>query len=67
MDLPQSDMDCDMDPESTGHGAYRAFYKLTDIPTQLSPYIEDVVRSEIPKLTLDETCALIVRIHTCLR
>jgi len=49
------DMDRDTDPLSTGHGVYRAFYKLEDIRKQLSPYIEDIVRSEIPKMTLDET------------
>merc|ERR1719502_493650 len=36
------------------HGVYRAFYKLTDIRRQLTPYVEDVVRSEIPKRQLDE-------------
>merc|ERR550537_224047 len=36
------------------HGVYRAFYKLTDIRQQLTPYVEDVVRSEIPKRKLDE-------------
>jgi len=36
------------------HGIYRAFYKLTDIRRQLTPYVEDVVRSEIPKRKLDE-------------
>jgi len=36
------------------HGVYRAFYKLTDIRQQLTPYVEDVVRSEIPKRELDE-------------
>jgi len=39
------------------HGAYRAFYKLTDVRDQLRAYIEDVVRSEIPRKTLDESYA----------
>ena len=43
----------DMDREPK-HGVYRAYYKLNDIRRQMSPYIEDVVRSEIPKLSLDE-------------
>ena len=43
----------DMDREPR-HGVYRAYYKLNDIRRQMSPYIEDVVRSEIPKLSLDE-------------
>lgn len=29
-------------------------YRLTDINRQLTPYVEDVVRSEVPRKTLDE-------------
>ena len=36
------------------HGVCRAYYRLTDIRVQLTPYVEDVVRSEVPKRTLDE-------------
>jgi len=36
------------------HGVTRAFYRLTDIVMQLTPYVEDVVRSEVPRRTLDE-------------
>jgi regulator of protease activity HflC (stomatin/prohibitin superfamily) len=37
------------------HGVYRAYYKLTNVNRQLTPYVEDVVRSEVPRKTLDET------------
>ena len=30
----------------------RAYYRLTDIVQQLTPYVEDVVRSEVPLRTL---------------
>jgi len=36
------------------HGVWRAFYRLTHIERQLTPYVEDVVRSEVPRRTLDE-------------
>jgi len=36
------------------HGVYRAYYRLTNINQQLTPYVEDVVRSEIPRKSLDE-------------
>jgi len=44
----------DIGDRDEDHGVYRAFYKLTDIRRQLTPYVEDVVRSEIPKCRLDE-------------
>lgn len=46
----------DMDRGDTlaSHGVCRAYYRLTDIVMQLTPYVEDVVRSEVPKRTLDE-------------
>jgi len=50
--IPDTDMSRGAGSES--HGVYRAFYKLTDIRRQLTPYVEDVVRSEIPKRKLDE-------------
>ena len=34
--------------------AYDAFYRLTDPSTQIKSYVFDVVRSEVPKMTLDE-------------
>jgi len=33
---------------------YDAFYKLTDAKVQIRAYIEDVVRSKIPEMTLDQ-------------
>lgn len=33
---------------------YEAFYKLSNVREQLRSYVFDIVRSEIPKLTLDE-------------
>lgn len=36
------------------HGVWRAYYRLTDVSRQLTPYVEDVVRSEVPRKTLDE-------------
>lgn len=36
------------------HGVHRAFYRLTDIRKQLLPFVEDVVRSEVPRKSLDE-------------
>merc|ERR1711907_554054 len=50
--IPDTDMSRGAFSET--HGVYRAFYKLTDIRRQLTPYVEDVVRSEIPKRKLDE-------------
>jgi regulator of protease activity HflC (stomatin/prohibitin superfamily) len=48
----------DMDrSESERQGVWRAFYRLTDIEQQLIPYVEDVVRSEVPKRNLDEAYA----------
>jgi regulator of protease activity HflC (stomatin/prohibitin superfamily) len=40
--------------ECTKHGVWRAYYRLTDIQRQLTPYVEDVVRSTVPRKTLDE-------------
>ena len=34
--------------------AYDAYYRLTDPSTQIKSYVFDVVRSEVPKMTLDE-------------
>ena len=42
------------DEITENHGIWRAYYKLTDIGRQLTPYVEDVVRSEVPRKTLDE-------------
>ena len=36
------------------HGLWRAFYKLTNPSVQIQSYVEDTVRSELPKKTLDE-------------
>jgi len=44
----------DMEDRLQTHGVYRAFYRLTNINQQLTPYVEDVVRSEIPRKSLDE-------------
>ena len=33
---------------------FDAFYKLTDVNTQITSYVYDVVRGEVPKKTLDE-------------
>jgi regulator of protease activity HflC (stomatin/prohibitin superfamily) len=49
-----SDMNRGAADELLGHGVCRAYYRLTDIVVQLTPYVEDVVRSEVPKRTLDE-------------
>ena len=48
---PVPDMERDTVENS---GVWRAFYRLTDIEQQLRPYVEDTVRSEIPKRKLDE-------------
>lgn len=51
---PTPDMvDREEDP-CTKHGVWRAYYRLTDIQRQLTPYVEDVVRSTVPRKTLDE-------------
>merc|ERR550537_185642 len=42
------------EPACTKHGVWRAYYRLTDIERQLTPYVEDVVRSTVPRKTLDE-------------
>lgn len=34
--------------------AETAYFKLTNLRTQMGSYVDDIVRSEIPKLTLDE-------------
>jgi regulator of protease activity HflC (stomatin/prohibitin superfamily) len=47
----------DMDRNPENHGVYRAFYRLTDIQEQLRPYVEDVVRSQVPKRSLDDAFA----------
>ncbi len=36
---------------------YKAFYKLANARAQISAYIFDVVRSEVPKMTLDQVFA----------
>ena len=33
---------------------FDAFYKLTDVNQQITSYVYDVVRAEVPKKTLDE-------------
>ena len=33
---------------------FDAFYRLTDVNTQITSYVYDVVRGEVPKKTLDE-------------
>lgn len=48
--------DPEMDREEN-NGVWRAFYRLTDIVEQLRPYVEDVVRSEVPKRSLDDAYA----------
>lgn len=47
----------DMERHPENHGVYRAFYRLTDIQEQLRPYVEDVVRSQVPKRSLDDAYA----------
>ena len=34
-----------------------AFYKLTDVRSQITAYVYDVVRSSIPKMDLDDAFA----------
>ena len=46
--------DMDRGDPSFDHGVCRAYYRLTDIKMQLTPYVEDVVRSEVPRRTLDQ-------------
>ena len=46
--------DMDRGDPSFDHGVCRAYYRLTDITMQLTPYVEDVVRSEVPRRTLDQ-------------
>jgi regulator of protease activity HflC (stomatin/prohibitin superfamily) len=36
------------------HGLWRAYYRLTNPAVQIQSYVEDTVRSELPKKTLDE-------------
>ena len=36
------------------HGLWRAYYKLTNPALQIQSYVEDTVRSQIPRKTLDE-------------
>jgi regulator of protease activity HflC (stomatin/prohibitin superfamily) len=43
--------------ECESNGVWRAYYRLTDIEQQLRPYVEDVVRSEVPKKSLDSAYA----------
>ena len=36
------------------HGLWRAYYRLTNPALQIQSYVEDTVRSELPRKTLDE-------------
>jgi hypothetical protein len=45
------------DPK-THHGAFHAFYKLSNAEHQIETYIQDCVRAELPRHTLDEAYAL---------
>jgi len=36
------------------HGLWRAYYRLTNPSAQIQSYVEDTVRSELPRKTLDE-------------
>jgi len=36
------------------HGLWRAYYRLTNPGVQIQSYVEDTVRSELPRKTLDE-------------
>ena len=36
------------------HGLWRAYYRLTNPGLQIQSYVEDTVRSELPRKTLDE-------------
>ena len=47
----------DMERTAENHGVWRAYYRLTDVTEQLRPYVEDVVRSEVPKRSLDDAFA----------
>jgi len=38
----------------TNHGLWRAYYRLTNPGLQIQSYVEDTVRSELPRKTLDE-------------
>ena len=50
---PQQAMQMDRnEPQHETHGIWRAYYRLTDINSQLTPYVEDVVRSEVPRKVL---------------
>lgn len=59
------------DEKMRTHGVYRAFYRLTNINQQLTPYVEDVVRSEVPRKSLDEAyeskAAVAVAVRTALQ
>ena len=63
--------DMDRDDRLQTHGVYRAFYRLTNINQQLTPYVEDVVRSEVPLKSLDEAYtskqAVAVAVRTALQ
>ncbi len=37
--------------------AYDAYYRLTDPTHQIQSYVFDVIRSQVPKMTLDEVFA----------
>eukprot|EP01044_Picomonas_judraskeda_P018914 COSAG03_NODE_3863_length_1788_cov_0.979278_1_plen_166_part_10 len=56
------------DPEmdrAENNGVWRAFYRLTDIVEQLRPYVEDVVRSEVPKRSLSLSLSLSLSVCVC--
>eukprot|EP01052_Picozoa_sp_SAG31_P018681 SAG31_NODE_1333_length_8743_cov_1.681050_7_plen_91_part_00 len=39
---------------SAHHGVYRAYYGLSNIEQQLRAYVEDVLRSTVPKKNIDQ-------------
>lgn len=62
------DESADMDRNNAeSQGVWRAYYRLTDIVQQLTPYVEDVVRSEVPLRTLDEAYASKEEVATAVR
>jgi len=62
------DEGADMERNSEeSQGVWRAYYRLTDIVQQLTPYVEDVVRSEVPLRTLDEAYASKEEVATAVR